>query len=525
MKRSELLRAACLAILFTCTVGVNAQSVTGQRVECVDGMAGAYACSSVDLLSFLSLEDLGSPVFNPDTGGRYPLNDMWGWYDDDSGREFALVGRVDGVSFVDVTDPVNPFLVGTLPAHVTGTRVASTWRDLKVFNDHAFIVADGFAGHGMQVFDLRRLLDVSGDPVEFDEDGHYAGVSSTHNLHINEDTGFAYLVGARGAANCTGPGLHIVDLTSPANPEHEACFSDPEIGRGSDGYLHDVQCVIYDGPDTDHQGRELCFGSGETAVTVTDVTTKTDMFTISTATYPNVSYAHQGWLDEEHTFFYQNDELDELGGLAPATRTLVWDVTDVDDPILVKEYLSVRSNIDHNNYVKDDFLLQSNYSAGLVLLDIAQRDDPVEVGRFDVYPEDDDVNFDGTWSNYPYFRSGAVGVTSRSIGFFMVAPTIAGYQISVGTEEQPRTATLLDVYPNPFTESTTVEFEVDRSQDVRVRMVDMLGRQVAVPFDGPVVAGERTTVDVHAGSLPAGVYVLKFSGEDFVSTTSVVLTR
>lgn len=525
MKRSELFRAVCIAILFSFTAGVNAQSVTGERMECVDGSAaGEYSCSDVDMLSFLTLEDLGSPIANPDTGQRYSVNDMWGWLHEESGREFALIGRTDGTSFVDVTDPMNPFLVGTLPSHRVGNQVYSGWRDLKVYNGHAFIVADSFTGHGMQVFDLSRLLGVTGAPVEFDEDGHYAGVSSTHNIFVNEDTGFAYLVGARGVQDC-GPGLHIVDITSPAEPELSACFSNTEVGRSSDGYIHDVQCVIYDGPDTEHQGREICFGSGETAITVSDVTDKTDMFSISTAAYPNASYVHQGWLDAEHRFFYQNDELDEYTGVAANTRTMVWDLTDLDDPVLAKEYLSPRASIDHNNYVQNDFLLQSNYTTGLIILDIAQRDNPVEVGYFDVYPVDDAVSFNGSWSNYPYFKSGAVGVTSRTVGFFLLAPTIAGYDISVAREEQPLTATLLDVYPNPFSESTTVEFAVDRSQDVRVRMFDLLGREVAAPFDGPVAAGEKTRVDVRAGSLPAGVYILRFSGEDFVSTTSVVLTR
>ena len=46
----------------------------------------------------------------------------------------------------------------------------NVWRDIKVFDDHAFIVADGAGQHGMQVFDLTKLRDVTGEPVIFEQD-------------------------------------------------------------------------------------------------------------------------------------------------------------------------------------------------------------------------------------------------------------------------------------------------------------------------------------------------------------------
>ncbi|MCH7892209.1 MAG: hypothetical protein IH921_11970, partial [Gemmatimonadetes bacterium] len=83
-------------------------SITGGQVDCEGGTADAFTCSDLDMLSFLSVADLG--------GGRgVEVNDVWGWTDPDSGREYALVGRYDGTSFVDVSDPVNPRYLGDLP--------------------------------------------------------------------------------------------------------------------------------------------------------------------------------------------------------------------------------------------------------------------------------------------------------------------------------------------------------------------------------------------------------------------------
>ena len=45
-------------------------------------------------------------------------------------------------------------------------------------------------------------------------------------------------------------GLHAVDVSDPLNPTFAGCF-------GDDGYVHDAQCTIYTGPDTEHQDKEV----------------------------------------------------------------------------------------------------------------------------------------------------------------------------------------------------------------------------------------------------------------------------
>ena len=145
----------------------------------------------MDVVGFVPTKDLlvGPPV------GSVFLNDLWGWTDPVTGHEYALVGLVDGVSFVDITNPAEPVVLGKLEQPQAASKavgensfgsnpnnpscwfkggtdvfaeksgqstnlMASTWRDLKVFNDHVFVVADGQNNHGMQVFDLSRLRDV-----------------------------------------------------------------------------------------------------------------------------------------------------------------------------------------------------------------------------------------------------------------------------------------------------------------------------------------------------------------------------
>ena len=387
-------------------------AMTGEPEEC-DGQVGAFSCSNVDLVAFLPVAAIGG-----DRGVR--LNDIWGWTDPETGKEYALVGRVDGTSFVDISDPANPVYLGDLPK--TAVSPGSTWRDIKVYEDHAFIVADGAGEHGMQVFDLTRLRDVENAPVTFTVDAHYTRIQSAHNIVINEESGFAYTVGNSGGSETCGGGLHMIDIHDPLNPTFAGCFSDPTTGRQKTGYTHDAQCVMYRGPDQDYQGREICFGSNETALSIADVTDKANPVALSMAEYPNVGYTHQAWLTEDQHYLYMDDELDELNGLVDHTRTLVWDVSDLDDPVLVKEFLNPNAtSIDHNLYVKGDKVYQSNYTSGLRVLDIANPVEPEEVGFFDTVPfGDESPRFDGSWSNYPYFESGVIIVTSGYEGLFLL---------------------------------------------------------------------------------------------------------
>ena len=389
----------------------NYAAVNGHEVGCEEGVAADFDCSEVNILSFMPVQALGA-----NRGTR--VNDVWGWTDPQTGREYALVGLTDQASFIDITDAENPRYLGRLPM-TEGAR-GSVWRDIKVFEDHAFIVSDGAGEHGMQVFDLTRLRDVGSEPVTFEVDAHYDGIASAHNVVINEATGFAYSVGSSGGGETCGGGLHMIDINEPTEPTFVGCFGHEGTGRRGTGYSHDALCLIYDGPDREHAGKEICFGSNETDISIADVTDKENPVPLSTATYPSVAYAHQGWVTEDHRYFYLGDELDEIVTPFEGTRTMIFDITDLDDPVLVREHFGESTASDHNLYVVDNLMYQSNYNSGLRILDVSDPENPTEVGFLDTVPHAEGPSMGGSWSNYPYFASGTIIVTSGNEGLFMV---------------------------------------------------------------------------------------------------------
>jgi choice-of-anchor B domain-containing protein len=386
-------------------------AITGAQRDCADGKVQIFSCDQVDLLSFLPISAMG--------GKRgVQLNDIWGYHDPETNRDIALVGRVDGTSFVDVTDPGRPRYLGDLPK--TAGSPGAAWRDIKTYKHYAFIVADGSRAHGMQVFDLNRLRGVR-TPQTFTTDALYLNAHSVHNIVSDTVNGYMYLTGSNSGGETCGGGLHMVDVRDPLHPRFAGCFSDPQTGRQGTGYTHDAQCVVYRGPSAKYQGRQICFGWNETHLSIADVTDKAHPVAISRASYPNVGYAHQGWLTDDQRYAYADDELDELQGFVDGTRTLIWDVSDLDNPLLAGQYVSQNQATDHNLWIVGNTMYQSNYVSGLRVLDISDRLHPRPIGFFDTFPVGpDEPGFDGSWGNYPFFKSGIVAVTSGTEGLFIL---------------------------------------------------------------------------------------------------------
>jgi len=384
------------------------------------GKVEVFDCASTELTAFLP------PSTLTHDGHYIQMNDIWGWTDPRTGKEWALVGRRDGSTFVDMSNATRPIAVADLPL-TDGARPAA-WRDIKIYKDHAYIVSDGAGPHGMQVFDLTRLRTLkpqtNGQPVKVEYDYLYKEIASAHNIVINEESGFAYSVGSSAGGTTCGGGLHMIDIREPKLPKFAGCFADNQTGRAGTGYSHDAQCVTYKGPDKRYKGREICIGSNENTISIADVTDKANPKALSRAGYPNVAYAHQGWLTDDHTYYYLNDEGDETSGLVAKTRTLVWNLSDLENPKLAKEHMGVEPASDHNLYIQGDYMYQANYRSGLRILNIKDRENPREVAYFDTAPySDNGAGFNGAWSVYPFFKSGIIIVNSIEQGLFLVRPT------------------------------------------------------------------------------------------------------
>ncbi len=348
-----------------------------------------YQSSGVQLLAWVPLNQID---------GAGSGNDCWG-YVSPSGREIGIIGTRVGTGFFDLSNPGNPVKIGWIDGP------SSLWRDIKTYSHYAYVVSEG--GDDIQVIDLSgvdsgqvSLVGLFGGP----------GTTSTHNIIIDEVSGFLYRAG--GGNN----GLRMYDLNAnPASPTF--------VGQWNTKYVHDAQVVTYTtGP---YAGKQIAFccagfngGWGQTGLTILDVTNKSNLVVMSEAFYPNPAYSHQGWLSEDRTLFYLGDELDEDGSLP--TTTHVIDVSNLNNPVVHNSFTNGNSAIGHNLYTKDGLIYAANYTSGLRIFDYASNPmAPVEIGFFDTFPATDGDTFNGLWSVFPYFPSGIVIGSDLERGLFV----------------------------------------------------------------------------------------------------------
>ena len=413
---------------------------TNPLAECIDGHAKfelngkeyEFECDGYDLMGYISLDEM-----NADSG-----NDSWGWTDSSTGKEYALMGLDNGTGIIDISIPTSPLYLGKIP---TATE-PSSWRDLKVFNDHVFIVSEA-EGHGMQVFDLKQLRGLN-TKKNFTADYTYTGYGQAHNIAINIETGYAYTAGSGVAGNGRpGFGIHALNIADPLSPVLELQLPDF-------GYSHDAQIINYKGPDSDYFDKEIYVGSNETKVVFVDVTDKTSPQLISEFFYDD-EYTHQAWLTEDHSFALLGDELDELDKSTQPwslktnvqTRTIVIDIRDLDNPTLHFNYLSDTEAIDHNGYVLGSNYYLASYTSGMRVIDIINIEQKSfsEVGFFDTHADNHDHNlikntsnvwsdpgdhdgkkgqeieaFNGAWNVYPFFKSENIIISDINSGLFIV---------------------------------------------------------------------------------------------------------
>ena len=436
------------------------------QTPCTGGTAAGFPCSNYNLMSRITLAQMGA------TFG----NDSWGWTDPDNGKEYAIMGLDNGTAFIDISNPISPIYLGKLPTHTS----PSIWRDIKVYQNYAFIVSEA-NGHGLQVFDLTRLRNVAAPPQTFTEDAHLGVFGSAHNIAMNEDSGYAYVIGANQASG----GPLFIDLTNPLNPFMLGSYS------GS-GYTHDAQIIIYDGPDTDYTGKEIFFGSNENEVVIVDVTDKLNPQFISNITYANTSYTHQGWLTEDRNYFIVGDEIDE-SDFGFNTRTIIFDVSDLDNPSFYFDYFGNISSTDHNGYVVGDTFYLANYSGGMRAIDISDiaNQNMTEIGYFDTYPANNNAGYDATWSVYPFFASKNI-VISGEEGFTVVRDATLGLNNNEVIE--------FLIFPSPAKESISI---TSNTPIQNVEVFSILGQKVI-----DLNLSQNNTQTINTSSLPSGVYLL-----------------
>lgn len=312
-------------------------------------------------------------------------NDIWAWVDPDDGTEYAVVGLVNGVSIVDLSDPENVVEILNIPGP------SSTWRDIKTWGEHVYVTNE--TSNGVLVIDMT---DAPNDITWFDWTPDIPGlgtINACHNLYIDE-FGYCYLSGC----NVNSGGILVVDVFSdPGNPQFESAL--PAV------YSHDVYA-------RDNKVYDSQIFAGQLAIY--DVEDKQNMQLLATQTTP-FEFTHNAWLNDAGDVVFTTDET----GNAPIG---VYDISDLDNIVELDQFVPIatmgQNVIPHNVHVWQDWLIISYYTDGGIIADASKPDNVIEVGNWDTFLGGNG-GFSGVWGAYPFLPSGLVLLTDIGTGLYV----------------------------------------------------------------------------------------------------------
>jgi len=337
-------------------------------------------------------------------------SDCWGWEAPD-GTEYAIMGVADGIAFVNATAKQ---VIGTVPGPTSGCG-SVRWRDIKTYQHYCYAVSECTGtNQGLMIIDMQYLP----DSVHFVKSFTDGFLSTSHNLSIDTDAGYLYLL--YGSAT----GFRVFSLADPENPV--------EFTGVATGDIHDV----YARRDT------LWVAEGNRGTwSMWDMADKNNAQLIVRVPVPNAGYVHNIWPTDDAHYVVTTEE-------TAFKTSKVWDIQDPQNVQLVAEYLAP-SQLAHNAQVIGDYVVSSHYESGIVITDLTTPECPAQVAQFDTWSSSETPNFNGCWGAFPYTSSGNIYASNEDGRLFILNADLSLTEFS-GTPrvgEAPLAVDFMDTSP------------------------------------------------------------------------------
>lgn len=403
---------------------------------------GQNASMNMNFFSSLTFPNL------PERQGGF-FNDIWG-YTASNGQEIAILGGIEDIFFIDVTQPANPVLIHE--HHVVnpgnGSDNASVWRDFKVYGSHVYAVADEGAA-GLLIFDMSNApeeVTLVTQTTSF--------FNRTHNIYIDELNGRLYAAGSNSVPN----GLVILNLAgNPANP---TLLSNLSLNTYGGGYCHDVYV---------NDNIAYCSHGSLSKLQAYDLNNLNDVEVVGVVDmYPEPGYNHSSWVSEDLSFLIMADET-HGSDLKYVDMTDPLDISSDDIETFYSELEGAGapgSSIAHNPFIIGNLVYISYYHDGVQVFDVSDRNNITRVAYYDTYPENTGYGgYEGCWGVYPYFNSGHIIASDITHGLMVMEIIEMPLPIDFISFEAERNKSNVDLKWVVDNVSNGDKFEVMRSSD------------------------------------------------------------
>lgn len=470
-------------------------------------MKNKFLCALILTCSFLSGQ-VNYPKFNielishltPNFGvgsidGRLYAG-CWGWKQYSKNKEYAISGASNGTYFIDVSNPSTP----SVCAYVAG-RLASTWREMKTYQNYCYIVCDDQAPNRFQIVDMQYLPDsvhIIHDGTDYFERGH--------TIFIDGDKMY---IGS--ASSTTGfSAMNIYSLATPTAPVLLRKLAD------------DIPNIIPVVHDMYVRNDTIYASCGDQGLFIIKYDPVANTFTQlgSFSGYTSAGYNHSSWLtqDGKHLIF-----CDEVPAGKPIHFVNVENFNNIQPVQTFKPYPGTTP---HNPYIiGNDFALVSCYQDGLIIYDISEPGNAAISGYFDTHPQGGasagdqyfGADYRGNWGAYPYLPSGIIIAQDMQNGVFILDGT-AAFSNRVGIKNATVDQHGFAFYPNPAVDELFIKFEGSTTSHLSIQ--NMLGQII---YQTHLEPGVKQTIDLK--SLESGSYIISHTMAPHTTNKKLIITH
>ncbi len=425
--------------------------------------------------------------------GTQIWNDVMGWHDTTTNKEYLIAGTTDSIYFFDITDPSQLKICGRF----WGTNRKCINRDYYPYQHYLYAVSDQCETLGnLQIFDMQYLPDSVVKVYESDSLG-----ALTHSIFIEEKSKRMYMHLNKVPNKITGQldrnPMDIISLEDPINPVKIGTLKFPapyQSVRVHESYVRN----------------DTAYCSGETAGLFIFDVRQADTPTLISAIlppYPQNAYNHSSWLDSSGRYLLFCDETPEGVGMK------IYDLKDITSPRIIGQPFKAAGS-PHNSYWMGRYAYTSMYYGGVHVYDLNQVDSPILGAFYDTYPQNYTGGYEGCWGVWPFLPSGLILASDMQNGLFIFKTT---EHLSLNEKELNHIN--ISTYPNPFTQAFSFTIAAKHQQEANLAIYNLQGKLV-LQKSTTLVAGANTLTQELAQA--PGMYFIKLTTNDVVYTARVI---
>lgn len=425
--------------------------------------------------------------------GTQIWNDVMGWHDTATNKEYLITGTTDSIYFFDITNPSQLKICGRF----WGTNRKCINRDYYPYQHYLYAVSDQCETLGnLQIFDMQYLPDSVVKVYESDSLG-----ALTHSIFIEEKRKRMYMHLNKVPNKITGQldrnPMDIISLEDPVHPVKIGTLKFPapyQSVRVHESYVRN----------------DTAYCSGETAGLFIFDVRQADTPTLISAIlppYPQNAYNHSSWLDSSGRYLLFCDETPEGVGMK------IYDLKDMTSPRLVGQPFKAAGS-PHNSYWMGRYAYTSMYYGGVHVYDLNQVDSPILGAFYDTYPQNFTGGYEGCWGVWPFLPSGLILASDMQNGLFIFKTT---EYLSLNEKELNHIN--INTYPNPFTQAFSFTIAAKHQQEANLAIYNLQGKLV-LQKSITLIAGANTLTQELAKA--PGMYFIKLTTNDVVYTARII---